>query len=97
MLLPAAIDKRTAVAEEVSENGDVPHLSVTSTCDQPILIPEGEILVGAKQNRVVNITVLVAPRSRFKLPVNCVEQGRWHYRPRHFTSEFGAALREHPG
>ena len=90
VLLQTAIEQRTAVIEEVSQNGDAPHLAVTSTCDRPILIVEGEILVGAKQNRVVNITVLVAPRSRFTLPVNCVERGRWQHRSQHFTSEFAA-------
>ena len=62
-----------------TEDGEVPNLSVTNSSDRPILIPEGEILVGAKQNRVVNVTVLVAARSTFKVPVSCVEQGRWRY------------------
>ena len=90
VLLGPAIEDEMAVVEEVNEDGDVPHLCVTSTCDLPILIPEGEILVGAKQNRVVNVTVLVAPKARLTLPVSCVERGRWEYRSRHFHSEFAA-------
>ena len=55
-----------------------------------LLIPEGEILIGAKQNRVINITVLVAAGVKFVLPVSCVEAGRWRYKSRHFESKFCA-------
>ncbi len=54
------------------------------------LIPEGEILMGAKQNRVINVTVLVAAGVKFVLPVSCVEAGRWRYKSRHFESKFCA-------
>lgn len=83
-LLSDAIEVEEAVVEEVSEGGEVPFLGVKNNGGTPILIPEGEILMGAKQNRVVNLTVLVAAKTSFKLPVSCVEQGRWHYRSRHF-------------
>ena len=89
-MLSNAIERGEATVEEVDEDGDVPNLSVTNLCDRPILIPEGEILVGAKQNRVVNVTVLVAAGSKFTVPVSCVEQGRWQYRSRHFRSEYCA-------
>ena len=83
-LLSDAVEAHEALVEEVSEGGDVPFLGVRNNGGQPILIPEGEILIGAKQNRVVNLTVLVAVKTTYKLPVSCVEQGRWHYRTRHF-------------
>lgn len=89
-LLTPAIDSGRALVEEVNEDGDVPNLSVVNNGDLPILIPEGEILVGAKQNRVVNVTVLVAAHRRFTLPVSCVERGRWKYRSRHFRGEYAA-------
>ena len=37
------------------------------------------MLTGAKQARVVNLTVLVAAFAAFTLPVSCVEQGRWSH------------------
>jgi len=46
--------------------------------------------MGAKQNRVINVTVLVAAGVTFLLPVSCVEAGRWRYKSRHFESKFCA-------
>ena len=89
-LLSKAIEKGMAVVEEVNESGSVPNLAVTNKAKQPLLIPEGEILMGAKQNRVINVTVLVAAGVKFILPVSCVEQGRWRYKSRHFESKFCA-------
>ncbi len=89
-LLSTAIDEGLAVVEEVNESGSVPNLAVENKCKRPLLIPEGEILIGAKQNRVINITVLVAAGVKFVLPVSCVEAGRWRYQSRHFESKFCA-------
>ncbi len=89
-LLSTAIEEGLAVVEEVNESGSVPNLAVTNKCKCPLLIPEGEILMGAKQNRVINVTVLVAAGVKFLLPVSCVEAGRWRYKSRHFESKFCA-------
>jgi hypothetical protein len=89
-LLGTAIEDGEAVVEEVNESGSVPNLAVTNKCKRPLLIPEGEILIGAKQNRVINVTVLVAAGMKFTLPVSCVEAGRWRYQSRHFESKFCA-------
>ena len=50
---------------------------VENTGDHSILFLEGEELVGAKQNRVVLTSVLIAARSQATIPVFCVEHGRW--------------------
>ena len=71
---------------EVGETGSVPHLSVTSTADRPVLLLDGEELVGAKQNRILNTSVLVAAGATLTLPVSCVERGRWHYARSTFAS-----------
>jgi hypothetical protein len=71
---------------EVGEAGSVPELTLTSTADVPVLLLDGEELVGAKQNRVLNTSVLVAAGATLTLPVSCVERGRWHYSRRDFRS-----------
>ena len=42
-----------------------------------MIVCDGEELVGAKQNRILNVTVLVPARGIVRIPVSCVEQGRW--------------------
>jgi hypothetical protein len=69
---------------EVSEAGSVPFLKVANAADRPLLLLDGEELIGAKQNRILNTTVLVAAHAEVTIPVSCVEQGRWGYRGRQF-------------
>ncbi len=76
----------SATVEEVSETGSVPELLVDNRGDVRLLLLEGEELKGAKQNRILNTSVLVAAHTKLKIPVSCVEQGRWHYSQRHFQS-----------
>lgn len=71
---------------EVSKDGIVPELRVVNRGTKPTLIVDGEELIGAKQNRVVNLTILVAANSELTIPVSCVEAGRWRTRSRTFSS-----------
>jgi hypothetical protein len=71
---------------EVSESGAVPELTIVNDGAMPVLLLDGEELVGAKQNRIVNLTILVPPRTRLPLPVSCVEAGRWAHRSRSFAA-----------
>lgn len=64
---------------EVSQAGRVPELRFENAADLPVLIVDGEELVGAKQNRTANLTVLVPTRTTIVLPVSCVEAGRWSH------------------
>jgi hypothetical protein len=86
LLADEAIAAGTVTVEEVGESGSVPNLLVANQSDSRILFIEGEELRGAKQNRVLNTSVLVAAHSRTTIPVSCVEQGRWRYRSRQFGS-----------
>jgi len=62
---------------EVDAEGSVPELAVENPLAQPVLLYDGEELVGALQNRILNVSVLVPARSKLRIPVSCVEQGRW--------------------
>ena len=85
-LADEALADESLIVEEVSESGSVPDLLVENKGDVRVLFIEGEELIGAKQNRILNTSVLVAAHSKTKIPVSCVEQGRWRYSSRHFGS-----------
>ncbi len=59
------------------DNAAVPKLSVHNRGDRPALLVEGEHFLGGKQNRMVNVTVLVPAATKLEIPVSCLEQGRW--------------------
>ena len=86
LLLEEALGAGTVLVEELGEGGSVPELRLVNGGALPILILEGDELIGAKQNRTVNSTVLVAADSELVLPVSCVERGRWSRRSRTFYS-----------
>ena len=71
---------------ETSDAGSVPELIVENPLDEHVLLYDGEELIGAKQNRILNLSVLVAAGSRTLIPVSCVEAGRWHRRSASFAA-----------
>jgi hypothetical protein len=84
-----AVAKEYIVAEEafaegtlrITEKGEgeVPELVAINEGGLPVLILDGEQLEGAKQNRVLNASVLLPAHSTTMIPVACVEQGRWRF------------------
>lgn len=78
-LLDEAIEAGEIEVSEVSRQGVVPEIRVTNKGAQMVLLVDGEELVGAKQNRILNTTILVAPHASLVVPVSCVEQGRWDH------------------
>ena len=77
LLLDDAISQGQVHVTELSGGGSVRELSITNTADLPVLLVDGEELVGAKQNRVLNLTILVPANHTIAIPVSCVEAGRW--------------------
>ncbi len=71
---------------EVSDSGSVPELSLKNTSNEPVLLLDGEELVGAKQNRVLNLSFLAPAGSSTVIPVSCVEAGRWSFKSNHFKA-----------
>ena len=88
-LLEDALWAGTLRIEELHEAGGVPELRVVNEGMLRVLVLEGDELIGARQNRVVDSSVLVAAGSELLLPVSCVERGRWSYRSRVFAPATG--------
>ena len=74
-----ALESGQVSVEEVDGDGDVPYLRVTNSGDTRVFFMEGEELVGGKQNRAVNTSVLAGANSSLRIPVSCVEEHRWGF------------------
>ncbi|OPY06857.1 MAG: hypothetical protein A4E68_02206 [Syntrophaceae bacterium PtaB.Bin095] len=85
LTLKEAMEGRFLRVTEVTEGGSVPELKVVNQGDRPVLLLDGEELSGAKQNRVLNTTILLRERSETVIPVSCTEHGRWSYRSADFS------------
>jgi hypothetical protein len=86
LTLAEAIAEGVLRITEVSTQGSVPELRVINTSDRPVFLLDGEELIGAKQNRVINLDILVPAKTELNIPVSCVEMGRWTYRSPEFSS-----------
>lgn len=85
-LLEEAVSLGLAQITEIGEGGSVPELQFHNLSDRPILLLDGEELVGAKQNRVLNLTILAGAKQSLRIPVSCVEAGRWHMQQPEFRT-----------
>jgi hypothetical protein len=90
----SALRAGSAKITEVSEGGSVPTLALENLTGIPVLIIDGEELLGARQNRISNLTVLAPGNRTLPLPVSCVERGRWSYRSREFAESPDIMFRE---
>lgn len=81
LLASEAVEQGLLRIEEMG-GGAVPQIAAHNQAPHPVLVVDGEHLEGAKQNRILNVSVLLAAGRDTVLPVSCVEQGRWHYEAR---------------
>lgn len=93
ILAAQAIQSGQLTVKEVSESGSVNVLIVENKGTKRVLLLDGEELVGAKQNRILNTTILIEAQTTQKIPVSCVEQGRWRHVSKHFAPAAYAASR----
>jgi uncharacterized membrane protein YkoI len=92
--LQEAIDADQVAINEVSNSGVVSTLLVRNLSSDTLFVMSGEILIGGKQDRVVAKDMLIPPNSgQVKLPVFCVEEGRWQFKDSgtKFTEYYGMA------
>ena len=85
--LAEAQEQKSVKITERGLLGAVSRLVVKNSGALPILMIDGDILLGLKQDRVLNTTILVPAQSTLEIPVSCVEAGRW--RPRSATASLG--------
>lgn len=85
MLLADAVEAGLAKVTEKNKRGDIPLIQIHNRGKQPLLGIQGEEYIGAKQNRTLNISVLVGP-GKTRIPVTCVESGRWDTGPVTFAA-----------
>jgi hypothetical protein len=91
LTLDEALSGGSARITEVNAGGSVPELRFENLSEYAVLMLDGEELVGAKQNRTLNVTILAAARSSITIPVTCIEAGRWSFR----SDEFQTTSRMH--
>lgn len=86
MLMDEALERGFLEVTEISVEGSVNNLRVANRTSKFVLLPDGQELCGAKQNRVLNTSVLCQPHSEIVVPVSCTERNRWSYHSRKFGS-----------
>ncbi len=79
LTLPEALRQGNVTITEVNPSGSVSSLIALNRGDAAVLGLDGEELRGAKQNRVLNTTIMFGARSQLVIPVSCTERGRWAY------------------
>jgi hypothetical protein len=79
-----AINSRLLTIGEKNQGGSVPELMAQNLAEIPVLLLDGEEVIGAKQNRILNASILLAPKSTTVIPVCCVEAHRWNYTTENF-------------
>jgi len=75
--LAEAMDRGWLKIREIGD-GEVNHVELKNSGTSMVFIMTGEMLKGAKQDRMLGQDVLVPPKSAWiRVPVYCVEHGRW--------------------
>ena len=80
-----AIDSGALEIRELRSEGAVNTLLAINHTAHFYLLTDMDMLKGAKQNRVVNTSVLIMPHSKQEVDVSCVERSRWSYNSPTFT------------
>jgi hypothetical protein len=68
---------RGLTIKELEHGASVNDLTVLNPTDLNVLLYEGEEVLGAQQNRTFDVSVLVPAQAALRVPVSCVEHGRW--------------------
>jgi hypothetical protein len=75
--LSEAIKKQLVEIVEIPGREEVNALEVRNRSELPLMLVAGELLLGGKQDRIVAKDTIIPPRESRRVPVFCVEHGRW--------------------
>ena len=81
-----------AKSVRVAETGSVNALTIENLGDREVFVEAGDIVKGGRQDRVLSVSLLLAPHSG-AIPITafCVEQGRWSRRGSEDATHFDSA------
>jgi len=89
--LSTALASGTFIVGEAGTAGVVGTLLAENTGGRAVLLLDGQELAGAKQNRILNTTILIGEHSTVTIPVSCTEHGRWAYTTDRFQESLSHA------
>ena len=82
---------------EVDDRGHIGKIVVRNRGGLPLVILEGDQFCGAKQDRIATKSLIIERGAEQRIPVCCVEKGRWAYKPKGpqglHASEFSGSVR----
>jgi len=79
------------IISELNAGGVVSSLLAENHSEFFLLLTDADILMGAKQNRILNKSMLLPPLAKTIIEVSCVERGRWSFTSKNFSSPSAAA------
>jgi hypothetical protein len=74
------------IISESTGEGIVGKLLALNNTPSHLLLTDADVLVGAKQNRVLDKSILLAPMTKTVIDVSCIERLRWNYTSRNFSN-----------
>lgn len=81
LTMTEALDLNILEFGETSLAGNVPEIIVENRGTRPVFLLDGEQILGLKQNRTFNLSMLIPGGSKTVIPVSCLEAGRWAASP----------------
>ncbi|MDO5859828.1 DUF6569 family protein [Methanobrevibacter sp.] len=87
LTLKKGLELGLAEVKELDESS-VNTVSVKNNAVTPLILIDGEEILGANQNRIVNSTILIGAGKTQNIPVSCTEQGRWAYKSEFKQSDY---------
>ena len=70
---------------ELEEGAAVNNLAVHNDTDKYVVLLAGEMIRGAKQDRIISYDAVIPPGGKFDVDAFCVEAGRWTEVSTHFS------------